>query len=143
MKHAKLENGQLRYFTVGETMLIGEVLVTNPTIEQIESIGYKEVINADGNNGIYEDDNYIIIETPVPEAIQPPTYTQAQMRELAYKNDKIIEWQGELLTCDEARINRMSAYYYSGQTDKLSQLQELWMEARESIQLKYPDYGEI
>ena len=136
MAHAKLINGQLRYFTVGETMQIGEELITNPSLEQIESIGYKEVINADGDRGVYEDGNYIIIEIPVPivEVITPE-----QHRERAYQNDKIIEWQGELLTCDEARVNRMSAYYYSGQTDKLTQLQQLWLDARESIQLKYPD----
>lgn len=136
MVHAKLTNGQLRYFTVGETLQIGEDLITNPSLEQIESIGYKEVINADGDRGVYEDGNYIIIETPV---YVPPVLTPVQQRERAYQNDKIIEWQGELLTCDEARLNRMSAYYYSGQTDKLTQLQQLWLDARDSIQLKYPD----
>lgn len=140
MTHAKLENGKLTYFTVGETMMIGETLVTNPSIEQIESIGYKEIIHADGDRGIVEDGNYIIIETPV---YVPPVLTPVQQREQAYKTDKIIEWQGEMLTCDEARLNRMSAYSYSGQTEKLGQLQELWMAARESIQLKYPDYGTI
>jgi hypothetical protein len=29
------------------------------------------------------------------------------------------------------------------QTDKLSQLQELWLVAREEIRFKYPDYGTI
>ena len=29
------------------------------------------------------------------------------------------------------------------QTDKLSQLQELWLVAREEITLKYPDYNNI
>ena len=136
MAHAKLTNGQLRYFTEGETLQIGEELITNPSLEQIEGIGYKEVINADGNRGVYEDGNYIIIETPVPIV---EVLTPAQQRERAYQNDKIIEWQGDLLTCDEARVNRMSAYYYSGQTDKLTQLQQLWLDARESIRLKYPD----
>ena len=137
MTHAKLNNGQLTYFTVGETLQIGENLVTNPSIEMIESIGYKEVIHSEGDRGVYEDGNYIIIETPAP--ILPPELTQAQKREKAYREDKLIEWQGEMLTCDEARLNRMSAYYYSGQTDKLSQLQELWLGAREEIRLKYPD----
>ena len=141
MTHAKLNNGQLTYFTVGETLQIGENLVTNPSIEMIESIGYKEVIHSEGDRGVVEDGNYIIIETPAP--ILPPELTQAQKREKAYREDKLIEWQGEMLTCDEARLNRMSAYYYSGQTDKLSQLQELWLVAREDIQSKYPNNGEI
>ena len=141
MTHAKLNNGQLTYFTVGETLQIGDSLVTNPSIEQIESIGYKEVIHSEGDRGVYEDGNYIIIETPAP--ILPPELTQAQKREKAYREDKLIEWQGEMLTCDEARLNRMSAYYYSRQTDKLSQLQELWLGGREAIRLKYPDYGTI
>lgn len=138
---AKLTNGQLHYFTVGETIMIGNKLVTNPSIDMLETEGYKEVIHTEGNGGVYEDGNYIIIETPAPAPL--PVLTPAQLREQAYQNDKIIEWQGEMLTCDEARLNRMSAYYYSGQTEKLGQLQELWMAARESIQLKYPDYGTI
>ena len=136
MAHAKLTNGQLSYFTEGETVMIGNELITNPSIAQLESEGYKEVIYNQGNNGTYEDGNYIIIETPMPEVI---VLTPAQQREQAYQNDKVIEWQGEMLTCDEARLNRMSAYYYSGQTDKLAQLQQLWLDARESIQNKYPD----
>lgn len=135
--YAKLNNGQLTYFTVGETLQIGESLVTNPSIEMIESIGYKEVIHSEGDRGVYEDGNYIIIETPSPTP--PPVLTPTQERERAYREDKVIEWQGELLTCDEARLNRMSAYYYSGQTEKLAQLQQLWLEARESIQNKYPN----
>ena len=81
--------------------------------------------------------NYIIIETPAPAP--PPVLTPAQQRERAYREDKVIEWQGEMLTCDEARLSRMSAYYYSGQTEKLAQIQQLWLDARESIQLQYPD----
>lgn len=137
MAYAKLTNGQLRYFTEGETIMIGETLVTNPGIEMLEAEGYKEVIHAEGNGGVYEDGNYIIIETPAP--IPPPVLTPAQQREKAYREDKIIEWHGEMLTCDEARLNRMSAYYYSGQTEKLAQLQQLWLDARESIQMQYPD----
>lgn len=136
MAHAKLTDGQLTYFTIGETILIGEQLVTNPSIEMIETEGYKEVIHAEGNGGVYEDGNYIIIETPVHVA---PALTPAQHREKAYREDKVIEWQGEMLTCDEARLNRMSAYYYSGQTDKLAQIQQLWLDARQSIQIQYPD----
>lgn len=96
------------------------------------------MIHSEGDRGVVEDGNYIIIETPAP--ILPPELTQAQKREKSYREDKLIEWQGEMLTCDEARLNRMSAYYYSGQTDKLSQLQELWLVAREEIRFKYPDY---
>ena len=112
----------------------------NPTFLELIRPGsgrYKEVIYAEGNGGVYEDGNYIIIETPAP--IPPPVLTPAQQREKAYREDKVIECQGEMLTCDEARLNRMSAYYYSGQTDKLAQIQQLWLDARESIQLQYPD----
>ena len=139
MAHAKLTNGQLRYFTVGETIMIGENIVTNPSIEMIEGIGYKEVLHTVGNGGIYETHENIIVETPpaiIPEEV---IYTHAQLRELAYKNDAIIEWQGEMLTCDEARINRMNVYYYSGQDEKLEQLKVLWLAARQSIQAQYPE----
>ena len=54
MAHAKLNNGQLTYFTVGETLEIEGLMVTNPSIEMIEKIGYKEVIYASGNGGMYQ-----------------------------------------------------------------------------------------
>lgn len=122
MIYAKLINGRLQYFTEGETVLIGDKMITNPTIEVIIEEGYKQVIYTEGNRGIYEDNNYIIIEIPT---YSPPIFTPAQLREKAYREDKVIEWNGELLTCDEARLNHMSAYYYSGQLDKLEQLQKL------------------
>lgn len=65
--------------------------------------------------------------------------TPNQLRQIAYESEQIINWQGEMLTCDKARLDRMSAYYYSNQTDKLQQLQALWLAARTEIQNRYPE----
>ena len=65
--------------------------------------------------------------------------TPAKQREQAYANEPIIEWNGELLTCDNARLNHMSAYFYSDQTEKFEALKALWLQARTEIQTKYPD----
>ena len=108
--HAKLINGQLKYFTIGETLEIEGLMVTNPSIEMIESIGYKEVIHTSGNGGMYQTESNIVIETPIPEPIVEVVLSPAEQRELAYKTEKLIEWKGEMLTCDEARVNRMSVY---------------------------------
>lgn len=65
--------------------------------------------------------------------------TPAQLRQIAYYTEPLIEWQGELLTCDKARDEKMSVYFYSNQTEKLQQLQALWLAARTEIQNRYPE----
>ena len=139
MTHAKLNNGQLTYFTVGETLQIGESLVTNPSIEMIESIGYKEVIHSEGDRGVVEDGNYIIIETPVPVIIPEVVLTPEEMREKAYETEPVIECEGKLKTCDFIR-GLVRTYELLGNTEKVEQLIALWLVAREEITLKYPDY---
>lgn len=73
------------------------------------------------------------------QSVEIVELTPAQQRQLAYETEPIISWQGEMLTCDEARLNRLSAYYYSNQTEKLQQLQALWLAARTEIQNRYPE----
>ena len=134
--HAKLINNQLVPFTVGETLLIGDRLITNPSIEAIETIGYKEVIYHDGNNGMYYEDNYLIVETPIP--IPAPVLTPEEQREIAYANELIIEWDGKLRTCDFIR-GLVRTYELLSDTAKVEQLIVLWLAGREAIQSKYPD----
>ena len=140
--HAKLINGQLKYFTIGETLEIEGLMVTNPSIEMIESIGYKEVIHASGNGGMYQTESNIVIETPIPEPIVEVVLSPAEQRELAYKTEKLIEWKGEMLTCDEARVNRMSVYVELGELGKYEELKALWIAARLDIQARIPDFPE-
>jgi hypothetical protein len=130
MNKAKLINSQLIY---AESYMNG---ISNPTDEMLAEWGYKEVIFHEGNNDTYEDGDFIIVETPAPA---PAPLTPAKQREQAYATEAVIKWNGEMLTCDNARLNRMSAYFYSGQTDKYEALKALWLQAREEIQMKYPD----
>ena len=108
----------------------------------IESIGYKEVIHASGNGGMYQTESNIVIETPVPEPIVEVVLSPAEQRELAYKTEKLIEWKGEILTCDEARVNRMSVYVELGELGKYEELKALWIAARLDIQARIPDFPE-
>lgn len=140
MAHAKLTNGQLTYFTVGETLEIEGLMVTNPSIELIEKIDYKEVIYASGNGGMYQTESNIVIETPIPEPIAEVVLSPTEQRELAYKTEKLIEWQGIMLTCDEARVDRMSVYYELGEMEEYGALKALWLAARVEIQTRLPDY---
>lgn len=64
----------------------------------------------------------------------------AEQREIAYKTEKLIEWKGEMLTCDEARVDRMSVYVELGEVGKYETLKALWLNARLDIQSRIPDY---
>ena len=126
MEYGKIVNNEI-IFLERPSHILGDIS------EYARSLGYKVVLHTIGANGLWEDIDYIYKE----ESEQ--LVDNKRLRELSYSSDRIINWQGEMLTCDEARLNRMSAYYYSGQTEKLVQLQQLWLDARESIQLQYPD----
>ena len=140
MTYAKLTNGQLTYFTIGETLEIEGKQITNPSIADIKKIGYKEVIHTSGNGGMYQTETNIVIETPIPEPIVEVVLSPSEQRELAYKTEKLIEWQGAMLTCDEARVDRMSVYYELGEMEKYDALKVLWLAARVEIQTRLPDY---
>lgn len=137
-QYAKLENNQLTPFIEGSTVKIGETLVTNPSIEMLESEGYKEVIHTDGDTGVYEDGNYIIVETP---KYIPKVLTADDQREIAYNVEPVIEWNGALKTCDFIR-GLMVTYKEIEAYEKVVVVKALWMAGREAIQRRYPSIEE-
>lgn len=124
---AKITNGQIEYFKQPD-WLLGDA--TYYALEQ----GFKEIIYQVGEKGIWEDEDTIYVETTEPDKLPV-----SKLRENAYASEKIIEWNGEQLTCDEARLNRMSVYFYSGQTIKYEVLKTLWENARIKIQEMFPE----
>lgn len=135
MTHGKLINNSLTLFQMGSTVKIKDNLVTNPSIEQLESDGWKEVIYSDGNGGIYESGQFIIVETPVTSVI---SLTPEKQREQAYQNEPLINWDNEMFSCDNFRLERLSPYFFT-QNPRYEEALTVWLSAREEIQNKYPD----
>ena len=63
--------------------------------------------------------------------------TPAELREEAYNTEKIIEWEGNLLTVTEAA--QLWQYYAAEGNDKANTLTDLIAEAKAAIRDKYPD----
>ena len=63
---------------------------------------------------------------------------------MAVENNIDIAQQGAMLTCDEARVDRMNVYFELGEVEKYEELKALWIAARLDIQARIPDfvYGE-
>ena len=131
---AKLTNNTLNYYTEGSTIMIGDRLVTNPNEAQRRSEGYKEVIHQSGNGGVYETDEFIIIETPIQEVV---VLSNEEMREQAYATEPVVMWEGKLRTCDFIR-GLIVTYQFLG-SDKLEELKELWLEGRVVIKTMWPE----
>lgn len=73
-------------------------------------------------------------EFPVePEIILTPS----QLREQAYNNDKVIEWEDQMITVTKA--SQLWQYYAAEGSLKATILQELIADAKMDIRLKYPD----
>lgn len=68
---------------------------------------------------------------------QPPELTPAQQRENAYANDRIVEWQEELITVDEA--NDLFIKYFAEDSANADILRALIIVAKSNIRENYPD----
>lgn len=68
---------------------------------------------------------------------EPVPVTPAEQREEAYNTEKIIEWEGKLLTVTEAA--QLWQYYAAEGNEKADTLTGLIAEAKTAIREKYPD----
>ena len=68
-------------------------------------------------------------------------FTPAELREQAYETEKCIEWDGDMLTVDEA--NQMYLRYDAeGYTTKANELTTLISQAKAEIRARYADAEE-
>lgn len=68
-------------------------------------------------------------------------FTPAELREKAYETEKLIEWDGDVLTVDEA--NKMFLRYDAeGYTEKSAELTILIAHAKAEIRKRYADVAE-
>lgn len=83
-------------------------------------------------DGVMTVTKWIPGELPAP--IQP---TPSELREQAYNNDRIIEWEDSMITVTEA--SQKWQYYASEGSNKANELQSLIAAAKEKIREQYPD----
>ena len=63
--------------------------------------------------------------------------TPAELREEAYNTEKVIEWEGNLLTVTEAA--QLWQYYAAEGNEKANALTGMIADAKDAIREKYPD----
>lgn len=105
--------------------------VLNPTSDVLLSHGFKRIVYSVGNDGLTEDDNYIYVQTP----LQPPV-SASELRKAAYNSEKCIDWEGVLLSCNEA-ILAINAYNLIGEIAREIALKDKWQEQVERIKIMY------
>ncbi len=69
--------------------------------------------------------------------INPDNKTPQEKRELAYETDPIIEWEGSMITVDQA--NKVYLEYSAEGSDKAAEIQTLIVVAKTYIRELYPD----
>ena len=77
----------------------------------------------------------------IPEPEPEPEPTPSQLRENAYNTEKVIAWDGEMLTVTEAS-QKWQYYAAEGDTAKTDELTALIAEAKAKIREQYPDEDE-
>ena len=66
-------------------------------------------------------------------------YTPEELRERAYETDKVISYEGKMLTVDEA--NRKWQEYQAEGNNKANELTTMIANAKATIRKQYPDEG--
>lgn len=66
-------------------------------------------------------------------------YTSEELRERAYETDKVISYEGKMLTVDEA--NRKWQEYQAEGNSKATELTTMIANAKATIREQYPDEG--
>lgn len=67
-------------------------------------------------------------------------FTPAELREKAYETEKLIEWDGDMLTVDEA--NKAFLQYDAEGNEKADELTTLIAHAKAEIRKRYADVAE-
>ena len=86
-------------------------------------------------HNFYDKDGKLV--KSVEEEVIEYELTPSQMREEAYNTEKIISWDGDLITVTEA--SQKWQYYAAEGSEKANALQSLIAEAKAEIRAKYPD----
>ena len=85
-----------------------------------------------------KDGSWLMTNIPLPEPQPEPVLSPKEQRERTYETDPLIEYEGDMITVDEA--NKMFLQYAAeGNNSKCSQLQQLIHEAKTTIRNTYPD----
>lgn len=95
--------------------------------DKIIKKNYQDLEFIEDHNGNLIDVN--IIEFPKP--------TLMEQREAAYAGDMLIQWESEEITVDVA--NKKYYDYFAEGNEKANQLQQLIIEAKQSIRERYPE----
>ena len=104
----------------------------------IENEIISNIIECD-NNDIAKKFNAIIgyKGAKIGDKYNPPKPPASELREEAYNTEKVIDWNGEMITVTEA--SQLWQYYAAEGSVKAEELQIFISEAKATIREKYPD----
>ena len=110
------------------------LIVEDSIISNIIVCGNDKDANKFGAVQYYEGANIGDVYNPPSE----PEPTPSNLREDAYNNLKVIEWDGAMLTVTQA-AQQWAYYAAEGNTTKTTELTALIAEAKNAIRETYPD----
>lgn len=82
--------------------------------------------------------NWLLTNTPLPTPQPEPVLSPKEQRERAYETEPLIEYDGDMITVDEA--NKLFLQYSAeGNTQKYMDLQILIGRAKADVRTRFPD----
>ena len=85
-----------------------------------------------------KDGSWLLTNIPLPEPQPEPVLSPKEQRERAYETEPLIEYDGDMITVDEA--NKLFLQYSAeGNTQKYMDLQILIGRAKADVRARFPD----
>lgn len=123
---------------VGES-LTGLTELTGPvTVYADNGFELRTITPGDYLRQEIKDGSWLLTNVPEPQPQPQPVLTAKELREQAYETEPLIEYDGEMITVDEA--NKLFLRYSAeGNADKYMALQILIGRAKADVRARFPD----
>ena len=131
------------YSTANDVRITGGVPLRSEITDVIHLFADNDFPLCDINPGDYlrqeiSIGSWLFTNTPLPVQPEPQVLTPRERREQAYETEPLIEYDGDMITVDEA--NKLFLQYSAeGNTQKYMDLQILIGRAKADVRARFPD----
>lgn len=137
-EHVRMQNTSSSVRFVGDSLreleeLTGLVIVFSESGFELRAFDPADYFRQDIKDG-----SWLLTNIPLPEPQPEPVLSPKEQRERAYETEPLIEYDGDMITVDEA--NKLFLQYSAeGNTQKYMDLQILIGRAKADVRARFPD----
>ena len=137
-EHVRMQNTSSSVRFVGDSLPALEELTDLVMVFSENGFELRAFDPADYARQEIKDGSWLLTNIPLPEPQPEPVLSPKEQRERAYETEPLIEYDGDMITVDEA--NKLFLQYSAeGNTQKYMDLQILIGRAKADVRARFPD----